>query len=42
MSVASRNPLGLSEGEIKEQVQKEVVPGPKYKPRRRRELSMKE
>ena len=42
MSVASRNPQGLSEGKIKELNQKEMIPGPYYKPRRRREISLKE
>ena len=42
MSVASRNPEGLSESEIKKWYQQETIPGPNYKPRRRRELSLKE
>ena len=41
-SVASRNPEGLSERQIAQQMVSETVPARKYKPRHRRELSVEE
>ena len=42
LSVASRNPDGRSEAEIKRQSLEETVPTGKYRPRRRNELSATE
>ena len=42
MSVASRHPEGKSEAIIKMQTRVESFPGRQYKPRRRKELSLKE
>ena len=42
MSVASRNPLGLTEGQLRDILLKETVPVKKYKARRRREVSLEE
>ena len=42
MSVASRNPEGLTEGELRKILLKETVPVKKYKARRRLEVSLDE
>ena len=41
-SVASRNPLGQSETEIKNQTMKETVPARQYRARHRKNVSLKE
>ena len=40
--MASRNPLGLTEGQLRDILLKETVPVKKYKARRRREVSLEE
>ena len=42
LSVASRNPDGLSEAQIKKMSKEETVPAGKYRPKRRNELTATE